>query len=596
MEDIEIDVDLNLMKRFASYYKPHWKLLTLDLVCAFLASGLDLLFPIFTRQFLNDFIPTGDIDLIWVYGGLMVILYLLQTAANYVMAYWGHIVGVSMEYDMRDDLFKHIQTLDVEYFDNNKTGRIMARLTNDLRDVSELAHHGPEDLFISLVMLMGAFILLVQTHVLLTLIIFSVMIVMIWFVASKRKKMLKTFKRTRRTHADINAHLESSISGIRLTKSFANEPYELEKFQVNNYAYRESYKAAYKQMAEFHSGSSFFLNILSVIALVIGGWFAYENWIPVDDIIMFILYTQIFIGPIRKLVQFTQQFQEGFAGFSRFAEVMQIQPSIKDKENAVAISDPKGKIELKGVDFRYSKNTPYVFRDFHLTIEPSKTIALVGPSGVGKTTIAYLIPRFYDVKNGAVLVDGINVRHIRLESLRQNVGYVQQDVIVFYGSIRENILYGRPDATDPEIVDAARKANIHDFIMSTPDQYETIVGERGVKLSGGQKQRLALARVFLRDPPILILDEATSSLDNVTELAIQDSIEEIAKDRTTLIIAHRLSTIKNSDEIIVLADDGIVERGTHDELVVKGGMYSELYKAQFKGYIPDSVESRMDLA
>ncbi len=578
----------SLLPRFIRYYKPHKGLFLLDMVCAFAIAGLDLLFPVFTEEILYG-VGAGEEMKILLFAGILLGLYLIRSVADYIMAYWGHVVGVRMEFDMRADLYHHIQNLDVEYFDNNKTGQIMSRLTNDLRDITELAHHGPEDLFISIVMLIGTFIFLLQKNVLLTIVIYTLLIGMIFFTVKKRKGLLKAFKATRKKHADINAHLESSISGIRLCKSYANEPYEMEKFQDSNVAYRNSYYHAYREMAEYAAGNSFFLNIVSVVALILGGYLVIMNLADSQDIVVFILYTYLFVSPIRRLVSFTQQFQQGFAGFSRFAEIMDIQPKILDRPNAVPLSNPNGDIELVDVSFQYNPNSAWIFKDFNLKIHHGKTIALVGPTGVGKTTLSYLIPRFYEIQKGQVLLNGVDVRDLELDSIRSQIGFVQQDVVIFYGTIRENIIYGKPLATEEEIIEAAKKANIHTFIMGLPNKYDSLVGERGVKLSGGQKQRISLARVFLQNPPILILDEATSSLDNATELAIQESIERLAKNRTTLIVAHRLSTIKNADEIIVLTTEGIVERGTHEELLQRNGVYNQLYQSQFDGFIPETL-------
>jgi ATP-binding cassette subfamily B protein len=553
------------------------------------------MFPVFTEKFISEsgFIKNRELNLIFIYGLFLVGLYILHTAARYIMAYWGHMVGVRMEYDMRFTLFKHYQNMDVEYFDNHKTGKIMSRITHDLREITELAHHGPEDLFISIVMLLGTFIFLVGKHVGFTFILYGILAVMIWFSVNKRKVLLNAFLETRKTHAEINAKIESSISGIRLTKSYANEEYELDRFEEYNVNYRNSYVIAYKRMAEFAAGNAFFLSFVSIVTLVIGGWFAYEDWLTIDELFIFLLYTTMFVSPIRRLVQFTQQFQQGFAGFTRFAEIMDIQPKILDKPDAVPLNTPvgTGTIELRNVSFKYSQEYPWVLKNFNLTVKPGKTVALVGPTGVGKTTITYLIPRFYEVQEGEVLVNGTNVQDLQLDSLREQIGFVQQDIIIFYGSIKDNILYGKPSATDEEIITAAKQANIHEFIMTLPHIYDSIVGERGIKLSGGQKQRLSLARVFLQNPPMLILDEATSSLDNATELAIQESIEKLAKNRTTLVVAHRLSTIKNADEILVITQEGIVEHGTHDELLAMDGIYAGLYNAQFEGFLPENLPS-----
>lgn len=578
-----------MIKKFASYYKPHLKLFTLDMACAITVAALDLIFPIFSGMFIDDFIPNGKIELIINFTILIVVMYIIRMLCQFVMQYWGHVMGTRIEYDMRRDLFKHIQTLPFRYFDDNKTGQIMYRLVGDLREIAETAHHGPEDIFIASIMIVGSFIILFRRNVGLTLIVFLFVILLILFTINKRRAMAIAFRNVRRKHADINAQLENSISGIRLSKSFANEEYEMDKFQSNNIAYRESWGVAYKAMGLFSSGTHFLADILNVVVISVGGIFKYYDLITMGELVTYLLYMAFMIRPIRRLIQFTQQFQSGISGFERFVEIMDISPDIIDRENAVELNYPRGEIVFEGVNFRYSDKDEWVLKDFNLKIDSGRTVALVGPSGVGKTTISNLIPRFYEVVKGTIKIDHINIKDIKLHSLRKNIGFVQQDVFIFWGTIRENILYGNPDAKEESIIEAAKRANIHDFIIGLKNGYDTIVGERGVKLSGGQKQRVAIARVFLKNPPVLILDEATSALDNATELAIQKSIEDLTKDRTTIIIAHRLSTIKNADEIIVLTDEGIEERGSHEKLLQSGGIYSELYKAQFKGYIPDKL-------
>lgn len=579
-----------MIKKFASYYKPHLKLFYLDMFCAITVAALDLVFPMFSRMFIDDLIPNGKIRLIANFTILIVAMYIIRMFCQFTMQYWGHIMGSRIEYDMRKDIFKHIQTLPFKYFDDNKTGQIMSRLVGDLREIAETAHHGPEDLFIASIMIIGSFIILLRINVTLTLIVFLFVLVLILFTVNKRKAMAMAFRNVRKKHADINAQLENSISGIRLSKSFANEEYEMDKFEVNNVAYRESWTHAYKAMGLFSSGTHFLADMLNVVVISAGGILSYYGMITMGDLVAYLLYMAFMIRPIRRLIQFTQQFQSGIVGFERFLEIMAIRPDIVDSEDAIDLNSTNGEIKFENTYFRYSDKDEWVLEDFNLRVDSGKTVALVGPSGVGKTTISNLIPRFYETVKGEIKIDDINIRDIKLYSLRKNIGFVQQDVFIFWGTIRENILYGKPEATDEEIIEAAKKANIHDFIIGLKNGYDTIVGERGVKLSGGQKQRIAISRVFLKNPPILILDEATSSLDNATELAIQRSIEELAKNRTTIIIAHRLSTIKNADEIIVLTDDGIEERGNHDNLIDQGGIYSQLYKAQFKGYIPDIVK------
>ena len=577
-----------MLKKFASYYKPHMKLFVIDMICAFLISVLDLVFPMVSRDFINDIIPNGKITLLYKWSIIMFILFLLRYICNFVVNYWGHVVGVRMEYNMRKDLFSHLQTLSFSYFDNNKTGIIMSRVVNDLREVSELAHHGPEDLFISVVMLVGSFILLINIEWKLTLIIFAFIPIMIWFAMSKRTKMEGAFRNVRKKIANVNAQLENSISGIRVAKSFTNENYEMEKFDAGNWEFKEARESAFKYMAEFSSGITFFSNILNLLVISVGGIFVYKKIINMGDLVAYLLFVNFFLQPIRRLTEFTQQYQDGMTGFERFMEIMNIKPDIVDMEGAINLENVEGKIEFKNVSFSYNNGQKTILSNINLTINPGETIALVGPSGAGKTTLCHLIPRFYETDEGEITIDDTEIKDVKLKSLRTNIGLVQQDVFLFTGTIKENIFYGNPDATDEEIVEAAKMASIHEFIMSLPNGYDTYIGEKGVKLSGGQKQRISIARVFLKNPPILILDEATSSLDNETEIAIQESLEKLSHGRTTIIIAHRLSTIKNADEIVVLTNEGIEERGKHEELLqIENGVYSKLYQSQFKGYISD---------
>ncbi|WP_069649881.1 ABC transporter ATP-binding protein [Caloranaerobacter ferrireducens] len=578
-----------MIKKFISYYRPHMKLFILDMVCAFFIAILDLVFPMMTRQIINDIIPNGKIRTLYIFTIVLVVLYVFRAIFNYVVDYWGHVVGTRMEHDMRRDLFAHLQTLDISFFDNTKTGYIMSRIVNDLNEISELAHHGPEDLFLSIIMLLGSFIILMTIDWRLTLIIFIFVPAMIWFAITKRKKMTESFRNVRKKIANVNAQLENSISGIRVAKSFTNEEYEMEKFSIGNREFKESREFAFKSMAEFFTGIHFLLNMLNVVVVSVGGIFLYNKIINTGDLFAYLLYVNFFMQPIRRLTQFTQQYQAGMTGFERFMEILSIKPNIVDKEGAIDLDNVKGKIELKNISFSYNDKKDKVLSDINLTIEAGKTLALVGPSGAGKTTLCHLIPRFYEVDSGEILLDGINIKDISIKSLRRNIGLVQQNVFLFTGTIKENILYGRPDASFEEVVEAAKNANIHDFIMSLPNGYDTYIGEKGIKLSGGQKQRISIARVFLKNPPILILDEATSALDNETEIIIQKALERLSKDRTTLVIAHRLSTVKNADEIVVLTDKGIQERGKHEELIKKDGLYARLYKAQFKGFIPDEV-------
>jgi len=578
-----------MLKKFISYYKPYWKLFSLDMSCAFLIAAIDLVFPLITRQFINDIIPNGKLRIFYIFVIALLILAVVRAVLNYIIDYWGHIVGTRMERDMRRDLFEHLQTLSFDYFDNVKTGHIMSRIVNDLREISELAHHGPEDLFISLVMLIGSFIILTIIEWRLTLIIYSFLPLLIWYATLKRKKMTSAFRSVRKRIADVNAQLENSISGIRIAKSFTNEEYEIEKFNEGNREFNSSREFAYKVMAEFFAGIFFLSNILNIITLSVGGFFVYRGYINIGDLVAYLLYINFFLQPIRKLTNFTQQFQDGMTGFERFVEIMKVKPSIVDKEDAVTLKEIKGKIEFKNVAFKYSEKK-FVLSNINLAIMPGETMALVGPSGGGKTTLCQLIPRFYEVNDGEILVDGINIKDIKIKSLREKIGLVQQDIFLFTGTIKGNILYGKPNSEDAEVVEAAKNANIHDFIMSLPEGYDSYIGEKGIKLSGGQKQRISLARAFLKNPAILILDEATSALDSEAEIIIQQALEKLTVGRTVLVIAHRLSTVKNANEIVVLTDEGIKEKGNHDELIAKDGLYTKLYNAQFRGFIPDEIE------
>ncbi len=552
---------------------------------AFLISIFDLVFPMVSGNIVDNIIPAGRMDLLLKWTIFMIVLFILRYVSYYIVSYWGHVLGVYMEHDMRRDLFSHLQTLPFSYYDNTKTGHIMSRLVNDLRDITELSHHGPEDLFISAVMLIGSFIMLIRIDWRLTAIIYASIPLIIWFTISKRKKMEDSFRQVRKEIADVNAQLENSISGVRVAKSFTNEDYEIEKFGTYNNLYRDARKESYKAMAEFAAGIGLMTNILNLLVISIGGYFVYLKYISVGNLLTYILYVNFFMQPIRRLADFIQQYQEGMTGFERFMEVMNIEPSIKDSENAIELEDVKGDIEFKDVSFSYTNGENRVLSNLNLSIEAGKTIAIVGPSGGGKTTLCHLIPRFYEVNDGIIAIDGIDIKDIKLKSLRGNIGLVQQDVFLFTGTIADNILYGDPDKSREDIIEAAKNARIHDFIMELPNGYDTYVGEKGVKLSGGQKQRISIARLFLKNPPILILDEATSALDNETEVLIQESLNDLAKNRTTLIIAHRLSTIKNADEIIVLTNEGIEERGSHEELIEKQGIYFHLCNLQFKDLV-----------
>ncbi|NLI89698.1 MAG: ABC transporter ATP-binding protein [Epulopiscium sp.] len=568
-----------MIKKFIQYYKPHKRLFAIDMIAAFLVALCDLFYPMITRNIMNKYVPNKQLRLMFTWAVILLLIYILKAMLNYVIQYYGHVVGVRMQADMRRDVFKHLQKLPFSYFDENKTGVIMSRIINDLQEITELAHHGPEDIFVSSIMLIGSFIILSTINLTLTLIIFAFIPLLIWFSVKKRVKMSNAFAKTRKEVGEVNASLENSISGIRVAKAFANKEHEVEKFQESNNRFQSAREYAYKTMAEFYSGTNFIIDLLNVVVLIAGGYFTYQGYINFGDYVAYLLFVNLFLAPIKKLVQFVEQFQLGMTGFERFIEILEEEEE-KEEEGSILLDKVEGKIDFNGVGFKYDENTR-IFQDINLNIEKGKTVALVGPSGGGKTTLCHLIPRFYDIDEGEILLDDINVENIKRESLRKNIGIVQQDVFLFTGTIGENIWYGDLDADFEDVVEAAKKANIHDFIVGLPDGYNTNIGERGVKLSGGQKQRISIARIFLKNPPILILDEATSALDNTTEMLIQKSLESLSKGRTTLIVAHRLSTIKNADEIVVLTENGIEERGTHKDLLKQEGMYSYLYESQF---------------
>lgn len=575
-----------MLKRFSKYYKGHLPLFFLDFGCAFLMAGLDLVFPIVVGMLIDDILPARNLSLtLWIGVGLFG-LYIVRYFLNYVVDYWGHVLGVRMEYDMRKDLFNHIHKLSFTYFDNTKTGHIMSRLVNDLNEISELAHHGPEDLFIAAVTLLGSFIILLTIHWPLALITFTLVPIMLWFAIFKNKKMQNVFREMRLKVADINAQVEDSISGVRVVKSFTNEWYEEEKFEVGNAGFRVSRENAFKVMAQFFSGIGFFANLISLVVVIFGGIFIYYDQLSTGQLVGFLLYVNMFLQPIRRITTLVENLQRGIAGFNRFTETLDIEPDIIDDTDAAAVGRMAGDIVFEHVTFSYNdKNN--ILSDISLQIQAGETVALVGPSGGGKTTLCSLIPRFYEIDKGAIQIDGKDIRKITQKSLRENIGIVQQDVFLFSGTIKENISYGKIGASDGEIIEAAKLANAHEFIMSMEKGYDTYIGERGVKLSGGQKQRISIARIFLKNPPILILDEATSALDNETEQVIQESLHELSANRTTLIIAHRLATIRKADRIMVLTDEGIVEEGNHETLLNQNGIYARLYKAQFDGFIPD---------
>lgn len=563
-----------MLKKFVSYYKPYKKLFFLDLFVATISALCDLFYPMITREIANNSIPNREIRAIGVFAGVLLVIYLIKMLCAYFMQYWGHLVGVGMQADMRRDIYKHLQNLPIRYFDNNQTGSIMSRIVNDLQDISELAHHGPEDLFISFFMIIGAFAMLIRINIQLTLIIFCLLPLILLYSMFQRKRLLAVFMKTREKTGDINARLQNSISGIRVSKAFVINENERERFEKDNQKFVEAKSKSYKIMAEYTAGVGFLTDLLDYVVLIFGGLFTYWGKIGIGDFLAYLLYIKIFTQPIKRLIAFVEQFQNGMSGFKRFMELIGEEEE-GDKVNAIDMGKVEGEIDLQNVSFDHEDKS--VLKNISLKISKGKMLALVGPSGGGKTTLCNLIPRFYNIKSGDIKIDGKSIYDVKLESLRKNIGIVQQDVFLFTGTIKENILVGNSEATDEEVMIAAKKANIHDLIMEMPEGYNTYVGERGVKLSGGQKQRIAIARIFLKNPPILILDEATSALDNITERLIQNSLEELCKGRTTIVVAHRLSTIQNADEIIVLTDNGIEERGTHQELLENKGFYHKLY-------------------
>ncbi len=569
-----------MIKRFLSYYKPHKKLFALDMLASLCVSVIGIFYPVILRKMLNELIPEKEYTLIVVYGVTLLLLYFAKMMLNFFVQYQGHIMGVKMQSQMRRDMFGKLQTLPYKFYDNNETGKIMSRMTNDLMNVSELAHHGPEDLIICSISMIISFVYLSTINFKLTLIVFCCVPFLLFVTKVLRKRMKDAFQKSREAIAVINASLESSISGIRVTKAFTNSQKETEKFEVGDGEFVNARRAAYKAMGQFHSSTNFITDVFNVVVLIAGGLFLYDGQLTFGDYSAFIVSISMFTNPVRTLIGFVEQLQDGATGFERFLQIMDAEPE-KDAPDAVDIDRAEGHIEIKNVSYGYG-DEKNVLKNVSLNIEKGKKYALVGPSGGGKTTICHLIPRFYNHEEGEILIDGREIHNITMESLRRNIGIVQQDVYLFNASLKDNILYGRLDATDEEVFEAAKRANIHDYILSLPDGYDTVIGERGVKLSGGQKQRLSIARVFLKNPAILILDEATSALDNTTEILIQQALDELCKGRTTLVVAHRLSTVKNADEIAVVSDGNIIEQGTHDDLLALDGTYAKLYKLQFR--------------
>lgn len=572
------------LKKMLSYYKAYMGPFLTDMFFATLSAAIALTIPLVIRYVTSKLIymDTAVILKQIVYiAGILLALILVDCYSKFYISNQGHVMGAKIEYDMRAEIFDHFQKLSFSFYDNQKVGQLMSRITSDLFDITELLHHGPENLILSVVKIIGALIILLNINPILALVAFMVLPFMFAYAYFLNKKMHKAFRQNRIKIAEINAQIEDNLSGIRVVKSFANEDIENDKFRVGNNGFLAAKKNSYFYMGSFHAGLGAFTTLIQVNVIIVGTVLIAKGSLNVSDLLTFLLYISVFTEPVRTLIDFTEQFQNGYSGFERFMEIMNIEPDIRDRENAVELQHVRGDISFENVSFQYEENTERVLNHINLSVPAGAYMALVGSSGAGKSTLCSLIPRFYDVTGGTVRIDGVDIRDIKLKSLRNQIGIVQQDVYLFAGTIAENIRYGRPDATDEEIIEAAKNANAHEFIMSFPDGYNTDIGQRGIKLSGGQKQRLSIARVFLKNPPILIFDEATSALDNESEKVVQDSLEKLAKNRTTFVIAHRLSTIKNAEKILVLSEDGIEEEGTHEELLSKKGIYEKLYMMQF---------------
>ncbi len=571
-----------MIRRFFSYYKPHRRLFIIDFTSAVIVAILELAFPVAVQWFIDDLLPGNNWDIIIKVSVGLFFIYLLSTFLQYIVTYWGHKLGLNIETDMREELFHHVQKQSFRFFDNTKTGHIMSRITNDLFEIGELAHHGPEDFFIAIMTFIGAFWIMLTINVQLALIILFVVPVLIFFMTYSNIKMSKAWRKMYEDIAGVNARIEDAVSGARVVQSFTNEAHEMERFTDNNQIFRRSKLTAYKVMAFVNSNIYMLMRFITLIVLIVGAWLSFSGKLSYGELVAFVLYVNVLFKPIEKISALLELYPKGMAGFRRFIDLLDVSPDVKDKKGAKNISLVKGNISFEDVTFTYEKTQEPVLNGLSFHIKAGETIAFVGPSGAGKTTICSLIPRFYDVQKGAITIDGIDIRDMTMRSLRKQIGIVQQDVFLFTGTLRENIAYGKLDATDEEVKAAAKLAHMEEFIAELPNGYETQVGERGLKLSGGQKQRIAIARMFLKDPAILILDEATSALDTETEAIIQDALMNLAKDRTTLIIAHRLATIKHADRIMVVTKDGIEEEGTHEELIAKGGTFAHLHDIQLK--------------
>ena len=574
----------NKKKKLSAYYKPYKGLFLADMVFAMIGAAITLVIPLMVRYITGTVVllPIEEASSTIIRLGIfMVLLVIVEGYCNYFIGYYGHVMGAKIEHDMRNEIFGHYQKLSFAFFDNQKVGHLLSRITSDLFDITELLHHGPEDVVISAIKLLGAFIILLIINAKLAFVAIGFVVIMLLYAVAMNGRMRGAFRENRARIADINSQIEDSLSGIRVVKSFSNEKTEMDKFEEGNSRFVDSKKKSYRYMGTYNSGMGVFSTLITVGSLLMGAWLMMKGELSAADLVTFLLYINNFTEPVKKLVNFTEQFQNGYSGYERFVEIMNIAPDIKDKEDAKSLDRVQGEIQFEDVSFHYSENKENVLSHVNLDVKPGEYVALVGSSGAGKTTLCSLIPRFYDVTGGAVRLDGIDIRDVKLKDLRRQIGIVQQDVYLFAGTILENIRYGKPEATDEEVVNAAMAANAHEFIMSLPEGYNTDIGQRGVKLSGGQKQRLSIARVFLKTPPVLIFDEATSALDNESEKIVQHSLELLAKDRTTFVIAHRLSTIRNAERILVLTEDGIAEEGTHESLLAQGGIYAGLYNMQF---------------
>lgn len=574
----------NEKKKLSAYYKPYKGLFLADMMFAMIGAAITLVIPLMVRYITGTVVllPIEEASSTIIRLGIfMVLLVIVEGYCNYFIGYYGHVMGAKIEHDMRNEIFGHYQKLSFAFFDNQKVGHLLSRITSDLFDITELLHHGPEDVVISAIKLLGAFIILLVINAKLAFVAIGFVVIMLLYAVAMNGRMRGAFRENRARIADINSQIEDSLSGIRVVKSFSNEKTEMDKFEEGNSRFVDSKKKSYRYMGTYNSGMGVFSTLITVGSLLMGAWLMMKGELSAADLVTFLLYINNFTEPVKKLVNFTEQFQNGYSGYERFVEIMNIAPDIKDKEDAKSLDRVQGEIQFEDVSFHYSENKENVLSHVNLDVKPGEYVALVGSSGAGKTTLCSLIPRFYDVTGGAVRLDGIDIRDVKLKDLRRQIGIVQQDVYLFAGTILENIRYGKPEATDEEVVNAAMAANAHEFIMSLPEGYNTDIGQRGVKLSGGQKQRLSIARVFLKNPPVLIFDEATSALDNESEKIVQHSLELLAKDRTTFVIAHRLSTIRNAERILVLTEDGIEEEGTHESLLAQGGIYAGLYNMQF---------------